>query len=173
MNKALLLSCQKGLPVRVVRSHKVRGGGEAGGCSNMGGQDKPSTHTYPPSTRMLSLTHAHTHTCPRMHTHTSLLPPCAHTHIPAPMCSHKHMVPPPCPRMQEKRSSYAPTEKDPVRYDGVYRILKAWRKPGNQKLLMCRWAGRAGAGGQGRGWEWAGRGSRCNQPIWRSIVVFV
>lgn len=24
MNKALLLSCQKGLPVRVVRSHKVR-----------------------------------------------------------------------------------------------------------------------------------------------------
>ena len=25
MNKALLLSCEKGLPVRVVRSHKVRG----------------------------------------------------------------------------------------------------------------------------------------------------
>lgn len=24
MNKALLLSCQKGMPVRVVRSHKVR-----------------------------------------------------------------------------------------------------------------------------------------------------
>ena len=54
MNKALKLSCTKGLPVRVVRSYK------------------------------------------------------------------------------EKRSSYAPTEETPVRYDGIYRIVKCWRTKGKQ-----------------------------------------
>lgn len=61
MNLALKLSCEKGLPVRVVRSHK------------------------------------------------------------------------------EKRSSYAPSEDTPVRYDGIYRIAKCWRKKGNQGFLMCRY----------------------------------
>ncbi|KAK9844993.1 hypothetical protein WJX74_009361 [Apatococcus lobatus] len=61
MNKALQISCQKGLPVRVVRSHK------------------------------------------------------------------------------EKRSAYAPPEEQPVRYDGIYRIVKCWRKPGAQNFLMCRY----------------------------------
>ncbi|CAL5219145.1 g922 [Coccomyxa viridis] len=61
MNKALLLSCEKGLPVRVVRSHK------------------------------------------------------------------------------EKRSAYAPGEEQPVRYDGIYRIVRAYRKPGAQKQLVCRY----------------------------------
>lgn len=60
MNKALMLSCQRGLPVRVVRSFK------------------------------------------------------------------------------EKRSAYAPPEEQPVRYDGIYRILRCWRKPGAQGFLMCR-----------------------------------
>lgn len=50
------------------------------------------------------------------------------------------MVPPTLSRgpVQEKRSSYAPTTETPVRYDGVYRILRCWRKPGNQKHLICR-----------------------------------
>lgn len=61
MNLALRLSCEKGLPVRVVRSHK------------------------------------------------------------------------------EKRSSYAPGSDTPVRYDGIYRIAKCWRKKGNQGFLMCRY----------------------------------
>lgn len=61
MNKALKLSCLKGLPVRVVRSYK------------------------------------------------------------------------------EKRSSYAPPEEQPVRYDGIYRILRCWRKKGQQGFLMCRY----------------------------------
>lgn len=33
---------------------------------------------------------------------------------------------------KEKRSAYAPSEGTPVRYDGVYRILKCWRKKGVQ-----------------------------------------
>lgn len=61
MNLALKLSCERGLPVRVVRSHK------------------------------------------------------------------------------EKRSAYAPTTDEPVRYDGIYRIVKCWRKKGAQGLLMCRY----------------------------------
>ena len=40
---------------------------------------------------------------------------------------------------QEKRSAYAPTEEQPVRYDGVYRIVRAYRKPGTQKKLVCRY----------------------------------
>jgi E3 ubiquitin-protein ligase UHRF1 len=61
MNQALKLSCERGLPVRVIRSHK------------------------------------------------------------------------------EKRSAYAPTSEEPVRYDGIYRIVKSWRKKGAQGLLMCRY----------------------------------
>ncbi|KAH6837848.1 Zinc finger RING family protein [Perilla frutescens var. hirtella] len=38
---------------------------------------------------------------------------------------------------KEKRSSYAPQEG--VRYDGVYRIEKCWRKPGQQGFLVCRY----------------------------------
>ncbi|CAI9275241.1 unnamed protein product [Lactuca saligna] len=38
---------------------------------------------------------------------------------------------------KEKRSSYAP-EKG-VRYDGVYRIEKCWRKPGIQGYKVCRY----------------------------------
>lgn len=44
--------------------------------------------------------------------------------------------------LQEKRSAYAPSEETPVRYDGIYRIAKCWRKPGEQKFLICRWVGR-------------------------------
>jgi hypothetical protein len=40
---------------------------------------------------------------------------------------------------KEKRSAYAPTDATPVRYDGVYRIVKAWRKPGLQGPLVCRY----------------------------------
>lgn len=39
---------------------------------------------------------------------------------------------------QEKRSSYAPPAEEPVRYDGVYRILRCWRKKGIQGFLVCR-----------------------------------
>ena len=64
-NKALLLSCQKGYPVRVVRSAK------------------------------------------------------------------------------DKHSEYAPLAKEnqgyDVRYDGIYRIAKCWRAPGQQGFLMCRY----------------------------------
>ncbi|KAK9800861.1 hypothetical protein WJX73_001980 [Symbiochloris irregularis] len=61
MNKALQVSCVKGLPVRVVRSHK------------------------------------------------------------------------------EKKSAYAPSEEQPVRYDGIYRIAACYRKPGTQGKLVCRY----------------------------------
>lgn len=40
---------------------------------------------------------------------------------------------------KEKRSSFAPPEEIPVRYDGIYRIVKCWRKKGKQGLLMCRY----------------------------------
>lgn len=40
---------------------------------------------------------------------------------------------------KEKRSSYAPSIETPVRYDGIYRILRCWRKKGAQGFLMCRW----------------------------------
>lgn len=36
------------------------------------------------------------------------------------------------PALQEKRSSYAPTDETPVRYDGLYRIVKCWRTKGKQ-----------------------------------------
>lgn len=52
----------------------------------------------------------------------------------------------PRPRLlQEKRSAYAPSEETPVRYDGIYRIAKCWRKPGEQVrmgggiLRVCVW----------------------------------
>ncbi len=41
--------------------------------------------------------------------------------------------------LQEKRSAYAPGEEQPVRYDGIYRIVRAYRKPGAQKQLVCRY----------------------------------
>lgn len=38
---------------------------------------------------------------------------------------------------KEKRSSYAP--ETGVRYDGIYRIEKCWRKPGIQGFKVCRY----------------------------------
>lgn len=51
---------------------------------------------------------------------------------------------PDCPKrqracLQEKRSAYAPSEEQPVRYDGIYRIAACYRKPGNQGKLVCRY----------------------------------
>jgi E3 ubiquitin-protein ligase UHRF1 len=40
---------------------------------------------------------------------------------------------------KEKRSAYAPPQETPVRYDGIYRIVKCWRKKGRQGHLMCRY----------------------------------
>jgi E3 ubiquitin-protein ligase UHRF1 len=40
---------------------------------------------------------------------------------------------------KEKRSSYAPTDETPVRYDGIYRIARCWRTKGKQGFLMCRY----------------------------------
>lgn len=40
---------------------------------------------------------------------------------------------------KEKRSAYAPTVDTPVRYDGIYRIVKCWRTKGNQGFLVCRY----------------------------------
>uniref|UniRef100_A0A7S3R809 RING-type E3 ubiquitin transferase n=1 Tax=Dunaliella tertiolecta TaxID=3047 RepID=A0A7S3R809_DUNTE len=42
---------------------------------------------------------------------------------------------------KEKRSAYAPTTDTPVRYDGVYRILRCWRKKGQNENhhLICRY----------------------------------
>eukprot|EP00803_Ostreobium_quekettii_P004869 evm.model.scf_2802.1 EVM.evm.TU.scf_2802.1 scf_2802:4569-18339(+) len=40
---------------------------------------------------------------------------------------------------KEKRSAYAPPAETPVRYDGIYRILRCWRKPGKQGHLVCRY----------------------------------
>ncbi|XP_059644684.1 E3 ubiquitin-protein ligase ORTHRUS 2-like [Cornus florida] len=39
---------------------------------------------------------------------------------------------------KEKRSSYAPEEKV-LRYDGIYRIDKCWRKVGKQGFKVCRY----------------------------------
>eukprot|EP01026_Neomeris_dumetosa_P056312 TRINITY_DN5148_c0_g2_i12.p1 TRINITY_DN5148_c0_g2~~TRINITY_DN5148_c0_g2_i12.p1 ORF type:complete len:716 (+),score=104.15 TRINITY_DN5148_c0_g2_i12:60-2150(+) len=41
--------------------------------------------------------------------------------------------------VKEKRSAYAPPAETPIRYDGLYRVMACWRKPGAQKLLMCRY----------------------------------
>jgi len=40
---------------------------------------------------------------------------------------------------KERRSSYAPGIETPVRYDGLYRILRCWRKQGAQGKLVCRY----------------------------------
>jgi hypothetical protein len=42
-------------------------------------------------------------------------------------------------QLKEKRSAYAPTTEQPVRYDGIYRIVRAYRKKGNQGKLVCRY----------------------------------
>ena len=152
-NKALQVSCLKGLPVRVVRSFKVRRCQPRSTQCNQIGLRSVKGRSLPASSR-------------------SALPrPC------------------PCPA-QEKRSAYAPSEETPVRYDGIYRIAKCWRKPGEQGFLICRylfvradnepapwssdgalhlllrmwaWAGRAGRGHGSRAvcmWEGALRGTR-------------
>jgi hypothetical protein len=36
-------------------------------------------------------------------------------------------------------------QEQPVRYDGIYRILRCWRKKGQQGFLMCRWVAGGGA----------------------------
>lgn len=41
---------------------------------------------------------------------------------------------------KEKRSSYAPVKTDPtqsIRYDGIYRIVAAWRTDGQQGAPAC------------------------------------
>ncbi|GMH33412.1 hypothetical protein BSKO_01246 [Bryopsis sp. KO-2023] len=40
---------------------------------------------------------------------------------------------------KERNSAYAPSTANPVRYDGIYRILRAWRFKGKQEFLMCRY----------------------------------
>eukprot|EP00892_Ulva_mutabilis_P004491 jgi/Ulvmu1/2413/UM133_0014.1 len=41
---------------------------------------------------------------------------------------------------KEKRSAYAPTDPDwGIRYDGIYRIVAAWRHIGMQGKLVCRY----------------------------------
>jgi len=40
---------------------------------------------------------------------------------------------------KEKKSYFAPPENVAVRYDGIYRIAKCWRKPGIQGPLVCRY----------------------------------
>lgn len=41
---------------------------------------------------------------------------------------------------KEKRSAYAPTDPDwGIRYDGIYRIVAAWRHNGLQGKLVCRY----------------------------------
>jgi hypothetical protein len=56
------------------------------------------------------------------------------TRTPCSTCPHTHTH----NSFKEKRSSYAPSQDTPVRYDGIYRILRAWRKKGAQGYLMCR-----------------------------------
>lgn len=127
MNKALKLSCTKGLPVRVVRSFKASavaawwvGGWLVGAC--MGGVDLalffPAEEEWELSVQSMGRG--------------------------APPKFHLHLLPSSIP-VQEKRSSYAPTEETPVRYDGIYRIVKCWRTKGKQVRR-----GRTGLGGQGR-----------------------
>ncbi|GAQ92340.1 Predicted E3 ubiquitin ligase, partial [Klebsormidium nitens] len=38
---------------------------------------------------------------------------------------------------KERKSAFAPQRKV-VRYDGIYRVEKCWRKPGKQNAVMCR-----------------------------------
>lgn len=47
-------------------------------------------------------------------------------------------APPSLHNPQEKRSSYAPTVETPVRYDGIYRIVKCWRTKGKQVSRRAR-----------------------------------
>jgi hypothetical protein len=109
MNKALKLSCTKGLPLRVVRSFKASSA--AGACAG---------HTSACAAVMLVALLAG---CGRVRPECSL-------HIlhldGVPMYGCRTFV------LQEKRSAYAPTVDTPVRYDGIYRIVKCWRTKGNQ-----------------------------------------
>lgn len=49
---------------------------------------------------------------------------------------------------QPRREQVTAKEFNPVRYDGLYRILAAWRKPGQDGHLVCRW-GEVGVGWPG------------------------
>eukprot|EP00271_Cylindrocystis_brebissonii_P004415 TRINITY_DN16066_c0_g2_i1.p1 TRINITY_DN16066_c0_g2~~TRINITY_DN16066_c0_g2_i1.p1 ORF type:complete len:578 (+),score=66.66 TRINITY_DN16066_c0_g2_i1:38-1771(+) len=40
---------------------------------------------------------------------------------------------------KEKRSAYAPAEGEGIRYDGIYRIERCWRKAGAGGHLVCRY----------------------------------
>lgn len=109
MNKALKLSCTKGLPVRVVRSFKA---------SCLGGMGWAGVGLVGTLVRLLSCW-----SCQPASVHSAspgaLPTPCIN---PVPWPIH----------LQEKRSSYAPTEDTPVRYDGIYRIARCWRTKGKQ-----------------------------------------
>jgi hypothetical protein len=65
----------------------------------------------------------------------------------------------PCAHVQEKRSAYAPTLETPVRYDGIYRIVRCWRTKGAQVGGGVGMQGQAGygRGAQGRDAGWANR----------------
>ena len=64
--------------------------------------------------------------------------------------------------LQEKRSSYAPTQDTPVRYDGIYRIARCWRTKGNQV------GGRGRDGGpRSRSTAAAAGGSLCDSVLKR------
>ena len=113
MNKALQVSCQKGLPVRVVRSYKVA---------------LPPAAKIQPDQYLIARPGIKLRQVLLMH------PSCnVEAHMGLRVAIRLGVVP------QEKRSAYAPSEEQPVRYDGIYRIAACYRKPGNQGKLVCRY----------------------------------
>ena len=64
--------------------------------------------------------------------------------MPLPLAVCAPLCVPLCACLQEKRSAYAPTLETPVRYDGIYRIVRCWRTKGAQ---VGGGAGQAGGRG--------------------------
>lgn len=127
MNKALKLSCTKGLPVRVVRSYKARCAALRTLCLCLGSRSRPALCIW-------------LHLARDLRRHGCLGSPAPPSTLSSPC--------PPC-QLQEKRSAYAPTEDTPVRYDGIYRIVKCWRTKGKQVSSACGTGSRSWAGTHG------------------------
>ena len=66
--------------------------------------------------------------------------------------------------VQEKRSAYAPTLETPVRYDGIYRIVRCWRTTGAQ-VRGGRMQPVLGERQGGQGW-YCGRSSAHGRVSW-------
>ena len=117
-NKALKVGCERGLPVRVVRLLVE--------CS-----DRAACISY--RLRLVLKVNNALMTRAKRTTCITLI---------SFVCAHRLCLSVQVRSHKEKRSAYAPPDKeDGLRYDGVYKIVACWRIPGEQgACIQCRHA---------------------------------